>query len=53
MTLFMRMIQLLTSMRYGEGAAFGFIIGALILLITVVQMRFLSGWWTVEGKMKQ
>jgi ABC-type sugar transport system permease subunit len=53
MTLFMRMIQLLTSMRYGEGAAFGFIIGALILLITVIQMRFLSGWWTVEGKMKQ
>jgi cellobiose transport system permease protein len=53
MTLFMRMYQLMTSVRYGEGAGFGFIIGAIILLITVVQMRFLSGWWSVEGKLKK
>ena len=53
MTLFMRMIQLLTGLRYGEGAAFGFIIGGIILLITVLQLRFLGNWWTVEGKLKQ
>ena len=46
------MIDLLTSLRYGEGAGFGFIIGAIIVAITVVQMRFLSNWWTVEGKLK-
>ncbi|HEY3289107.1 MAG TPA: ABC transporter permease subunit, partial [Anaerolineae bacterium] len=51
-TLFMRMIDLLTSLRYGEGAGFGFIIGIIIVAITVVQMRFLSNWWTVEGKLK-
>ncbi|MCL4507461.1 MAG: sugar ABC transporter permease [Chloroflexi bacterium] len=53
LTLFMRMIQLMTSIRYGEGAGFGFIIGGIILLITLVQMKFLSSWWTVEGKLKQ
>lgn len=53
LTLFMRMIQLMGAFRYGEGAAFGFIIGGIILLITVVQMRFLSSWWTVEGKLKK
>ncbi len=52
MTLFMRMIDLMTNVRYGEGAGFGFIIGVIVLLITVIQMKFLSGWWTVEGKMK-
>jgi ABC-type sugar transport system permease subunit len=51
-TLFMRMIDLLTSLRYGEGAGFGFIIGAIIIVITIVQMRFLSNWWTVEGKLR-
>jgi ABC-type sugar transport system permease subunit len=52
-TLFMRMIYLLTNLRYGEGASFGFIIGLIILVITIVQLRFLSNWWTVEGKLKQ
>lgn len=53
MTLFMRMIDLMTSTRYGEGAGFGFIIGGIVLLITVIQMKFLSDWWTVEGRLKQ
>ncbi len=53
MTLFMRMIDLMTSVRYGEGAGFGFIMGGIVLLITLLQMKFLSGWWTVEGKLKQ
>ncbi len=53
MTLFMRMIDLMTSVRYGEGAGFGFIMGGIVLLITLIQMKFLSGWWTVEGKLKQ
>ncbi|MCS7059825.1 MAG: sugar ABC transporter permease [Anaerolineae bacterium] len=53
LTLFMRMIDLMTSVRYGEGAGFGFIIGGIVLLITLIQMKFLSGWWTVEGKLKQ
>ncbi len=53
LTLFMRMIDLMTSVRYGEGAGFGFIMGGIVLLITLLQMKFLSGWWTVEGKLKQ
>jgi cellobiose transport system permease protein len=53
MTLFMRMVSLMVSFRYGEGAAFGFIIGGIIMIITLVQMRFLSSWWTVEGKLKK
>jgi cellobiose transport system permease protein len=53
LTLFMRMINLMTAVRYGEGAGFGFIIGGIILLITLVQMKFLSNWWTVEGKLKK
>lgn len=52
-TLFMRMYDLIGAFRYGEGAAFGFILGGVIILITVIQMRFLSNWWTVEGKLKQ
>lgn len=53
MTLFMRMIDLMTLTRYGEGAGFGFIIGCIVLIITVIQMKFLSDWWTVEGRLKQ
>ncbi len=53
LTLFMRMIDLMTSVRYGEGAGFGFIMGGIVLLITLLQMKFLSGWWTVEGNLKQ
>ena len=52
-TLFMRMVDLLSSFRYGEGAGFGFIIGSIIIAITIVQMRLLSDWWTVEGKLKR
>ena len=51
LTLFMRMVQLMTSFRYGEGAGFGFIIGGIILIITLLQMKFLNSWWTVEGKL--
>lgn len=52
-TLFMRMVSLLTSLRYGEGAGFGFIIGGIIIVITMAQLRFLRNWWTVEGQLKQ
>jgi len=52
-TLFMRMMGLITENRFGEGAAMGFIIGAIILVITFVQLRLLSSWWTVEGRLKK
>ena len=52
-TLFMRMMDLIGTNRYGEGAAFGFIIGAIILVITFIQLRFLNSWWTVEGKVQK
>lgn len=52
-TLFMRMMGLITENRFGEGAAMGFIIGAIILVITFIQLRLLSSWWTVEGRLKK
>lgn len=39
-TLFMRMMNLIGENRLGEGAAMGFIIGVIILIITFIQMRF-------------
>ncbi len=52
-TLFMRMMSLIAGNRLGEGAAMGFIMGAIILIITLIQMRFLRGWWTVEGNIQK
>lgn len=48
-TLFMRMMDLIAQNRFGEGAALGFLIGAIILIITFIQLRLLRSWWTVEG----
>jgi len=52
-TLFMRMMDLIAGNRFGEGAALGFIIGAIILVITFIQLRLLRNCWTVEGKMQR
>jgi cellobiose transport system permease protein len=51
-TMFMRMMDLIGGNRFGEGAALGFIMGAVILVITFVQLRLLRSWWTVEGNLK-
>lgn len=52
-TMFMRMMGLIQEGRFGEGSALGFIIGAVILVITFIQLRLLNNWWTVEGKLKK
>ncbi|NJM41647.1 MAG: hypothetical protein HC853_13260 [Anaerolineae bacterium] len=49
----MRMMDLIGTNRYGEGAALGFIIGAIILVITFIQLRLLNSWWTVEGNVQR
>ncbi|WP_169239566.1 carbohydrate ABC transporter permease [Candidatus Roseilinea sp. NK_OTU-006] len=51
-TMFMRMMDLIAGNRFGEGAALGFLMGAVILVITFVQLRLLRSWWTVEGNLK-
>ncbi len=52
-TLFMRMLGLISEARFGEGAAFGFLIGAIVLVITMIQLRLLRTWWTVEGNIQK
>lgn len=52
-TLFMRMMDLIGGSRFGEGAALGFIMGAIVLFITFIQLRLLNSWWTVEGRLKK
>jgi ABC-type sugar transport system permease subunit len=52
-TLFMRMMDLIAGNRFGEGAALGFLIGLIVLVITFVQLRFLNSWWSVEGRLKK
>lgn len=52
-TLFMRMLRLISEGRFGEGAAFGFLIGAIVLVITFIQLRVLRNWWTVEGNIQK
>ncbi len=52
-TLFMRMMDLIAGNRFGEGAALGFLMGVIVLIITFIQLRLLSNWWTVEGKLKK
>jgi ABC-type sugar transport system permease subunit len=45
LTLTLRLYQLaFGSTRYGDGAAVGFLIGLLIVVITLVQLRFLRTW---------
>jgi ABC-type sugar transport system permease subunit len=45
LTLTLRLYQLaFGSTRYGDGAALGFLMGLLIVLITMVQLRFLRTW---------
>jgi ABC-type sugar transport system permease subunit len=45
LTLTLRLYQLaFGNTRYGDGAALGFLIGLLIVLITMVQLRFLRSW---------
>lgn len=44
-TLTLRLYQLaFGSTRYGDGAALGFLIGVLILIVTLTQLRFLRSW---------
>ena len=52
-TMFMRMMGLIQENRFGEGAALGFLIGLVILVITFVQLRLLRSWWTVEGNLQR
>jgi ABC-type sugar transport system permease subunit len=33
------------STRFGDAAALGFMIGALVILVTMVQLRILRNWW--------
>jgi cellobiose transport system permease protein len=45
LTLTLRLYQLaFGNTRYGDGAALGFLIGLLIVVITMVQLRFLRSW---------
>lgn len=45
LTLTLRLYQLaFGSTRYGDGAALGFLIGLLIVVITLLQLRFLRTW---------
>jgi lactose/L-arabinose transport system permease protein len=45
LTLTLRLYQLAFAYtRYGDGAALGFLIGLLIVLVTMVQLRFLGSW---------
>jgi len=45
LTLTLRLYQLaFGSTRYGDGAALGFLMGLLIVLITLAQLRFLRTW---------
>jgi ABC-type sugar transport system permease subunit len=45
LTLTLRLYQLaFGSTRYGDGAALGFLLGVLIVLITMLQLRFLRSW---------
>jgi ABC-type sugar transport system permease subunit len=45
LTLTLRLYQLaFGSTRYGDGAALGFLMGLLIMLITIAQLRFLRTW---------
>lgn len=45
LTLTLRLYQLaFGSTRYGDGAALGFLIGILVLLVTMTQLRFLRSW---------
>jgi ABC-type sugar transport system permease subunit len=45
LTLTLRLYQLaFANTRYGDGAALGFLIGLLIVLVTMLQLRFLGSW---------
>jgi ABC-type sugar transport system permease subunit len=45
LTMTLRLYQLaFGSTRYGDGAALGFLLGLLVVLITMVQLRFLRAW---------
>ena len=45
LTLTLRLYQLaFGNTRYGDGAALGFLIGLLIVIITMIQLRFLRSW---------
>ena len=45
LTLTLRLYQLaFANTRYGDGAALGFLIGLLIVLVTMTQLRFLGSW---------
>lgn len=45
LTLTLRLYQLaFGNTRYGDGAALGFLIGLLIVLVTLIQLRFLRSW---------
>ena len=45
LTVTLRLYQLaFANTRYGDGAALGFLIGLLIVLVTLTQLRFLGSW---------
>ena len=45
LTLTLRLYQLaFGNTRYGDGAALGFLIGLLVVLVTMIQLRFLRSW---------
>ena len=45
LTLTLRLYQLaFGNTRYGDGAALGFLIGLLIVVVTMIQLRFLRSW---------
>lgn len=45
LTMTLRLYQLaFASTRYGDGAALGFVIGALVVVVTLLQLRFLRAW---------